>query len=194
MTPTSGTTAIAPACDKAGRFDQVSIGLHWLTLALVLAQFATAWMVDQSGGAGGNPALWLAIHRSGGVAAWIVVASRLAWRRLFAHLPPFPASMPRVQQWAAKANEYGLYALLLLQPLTGLGDTLFRGRPFVAFGLRVPSLVGPDKPVFHALHAAHEAGAVALVALIGLHAAAALLHGLVLRDGVFGRMLPWTAR
>ena len=122
------------------------------------------------------------------------MASRLCWRRLFAHLPPFPASMPRIQQWAAKANEYGLYLLLLVQPLTGLGDTLFRGRVFVAFGLRIPALFAPDKPVFHAFHVAHEAGAVALVVLVGLHAAAALLHGLVIRDGVFGRMLPWTER
>jgi superoxide oxidase len=188
----ASSTALKPRA--ASRFDQVSIALHWLTLLLVLNQFATAWMVDQSGAGGGNPALWLAVHRSSGIATWIVVASRLAWRRLFAHLPPFPANMPRVQQWAAKANEYGLYALLLLQPLTGLGDTLFRGRPFVVFGQRVPALAAPDKPLFHALHGAHEAGAIALAVLIGLHAAAALLHGLVLRDGVFGRMLPWTAR
>ena len=92
----AGSTAPGPR--TAGRFDHVSIALHWLTLLLVLTQFATAWMVDQTGEAGGDPALWLAIHRSSGIATWIVVASRLAWRRLFAHLPPFPASMPRVQQ------------------------------------------------------------------------------------------------
>lgn len=39
----------------------------------------------------------------------------------------------------------------------------------------------------------HEIGAWALLALIGLHAAA-LLHGLLLRDGVLQRMLPWTPR
>ena len=41
---------------------------------------------------------------------------------------------------------------------------------------------------------AHELGAKALLALIGLHATAALLHRLILRDGVLQRMLPWTAR
>ena len=34
---------------------------------------------------------------------------------------------------------------------------------------------------------------IALLGLIGVHAAAALLHGVVLRDGVLQRMLPWTA-
>jgi cytochrome b561 len=39
--------------------------------------------------------------------------ARLAWRRRFAYLPPFPESMPKLQQWIAKVNEYGLYVLLL---------------------------------------------------------------------------------
>jgi cytochrome b561 len=174
----------------AGRFDQVSIALHWLTLALVVGQLTTAWLID----AADNDAAvrLLTIHRSLGLATWCVVVSRLAWRLRFARLPPFPASMPKLQQSAAKLNEYGLYAVLLLQPLTGLGDTVFRGRPFTLIVWRIPALTPPDKPLFHALHALHELGAVALLALIGLHAGAALLHGLVLRDGVLQRMLPWT--
>jgi cytochrome b561 len=36
----------------------------------------------------------------------------------------------------------------------------------------------------------HEFGVWMLLALIGLHAAAALFHGLILRDGVLQRMLP----
>ena len=50
-------------------------------------------------------------------------------------------------------------------------------------------------PEIHRLFAeAHEFGAKALVALISLHAGAALFHGVVLRDGVLQRMLPWTSR
>jgi cytochrome b561 len=138
--------------------------------------------------------LLLAVHRSTGVATWIVVVGRLVWRAGFAHVPPFPVSMPPLQRLIAKANEYGLYALLVLQPLTGLGDTVFRGHPFVLFGLTVSRLFKPDKAAFHALHAAHELGAVALALLVAVHAGAALLHGLVLRDGVLQRMLPWTAK
>jgi cytochrome b561 len=33
-----------------------------------------------------------------------------------------------------------------------------------------------------------------LLTLVGLHAAAALFHGLILRDGVLQRMLPWGSR
>jgi cytochrome b561 len=187
------TTAAAPGeSSKAGRFDQVSIGLHWLTLLLVSAQFATALaMIAQAGDAGA--ARLLTVHRSMGAVTWWMVVVRLAWRLGFAHKPPFPPSMPPPQRLAARLNEYGLYALLALQPLTGLGDTLFRGRPFNLGVWRVPVLLSVDRPVFHALHALHAAGAVALLALIALHAAAALVHGVVLRDGVLQRMLPWTA-
>ncbi len=176
----------------AGRFDEVSVALHWLTALLVAAQFATA--LTLLGGGEDSPwaALLLAAHRSSGVATWAVVLARLLWRIGFARLPPFPGSMSKLQQLAARANEYGLYALLIAQPLTGLGDTVFRGHPFVLFGLTVPRLLRPDKAAFHALHAAHEVGAIALALLIGLHSGAALLHALVLRDGVFQRMLPWT--
>ena len=195
MSEPSSVVTLAPSKPKAraGRFDQVTIGLHWLTLALVAGQLTTAWLLSQAGDDGAAAASLLMTHRSLGLFTWGVVAARLAWRGRFAHKPSFPASMSKPQQWAATLNEYGLYALLLLQPLTGLGDTVFRGRPFTLAIWRVPPLTHADKPLFHTLHALHEWGAVGLLALIGLHAAAALLHGVVLRDGVLQRMLPWTA-
>ena len=98
--------------------------------------------------------------------------------------------MPKLQQWIANANEYGLYALLLVQPITGIGDVLFHGRPFMLFVWQVPALLTPDPTIRGLFQEAHEFGAKALLALIGLHAGAALFHGLVLRDGVLQRMLP----
>ena len=174
----------------AGRFDAPSMVLHWLTVLLIVVQFTTAWLLTPGHE---NPAL-LALHRSTGVLTWLVAAGRLIWRNGFAHLPPFPASMPKIQRRAAKLNEYGLYALLLVQPLTGLGATLSRGRPFQLFAWQIPPLLPPDDARAHALLRVHDFGASALLALIGLHAAAALLHGLFLRDGVLQRMLPELSR
>lgn len=174
---------------KASRFDQISIALHWLTVALVATQLALGWASSHGGDE--IPAL-LTAHRSLGVSIWIIVTARLMWRHGFAHLPPFPASMPKPQQRLATLNEYALYGLLLLQPLTGLGSALFRGRPFTLFAWKVPVLVSRHEAMFHVLRSIHTFGAWGLVALIGVHAAAALLHALILRDGVFQRMLPWT--
>ena len=112
------------------------------------------------------------------------------WRHNFAYLPPFPAGMPKLQQTVAKANEYGLYVLLLVLPITGLGRVLFRGQPFDLLFWHVPALFAENDSIRHLLVEAHEIGAEALLALIGLHAGAALFHRLVLRDGVLQRMLP----
>jgi cytochrome b561 len=177
--------------EPAGRFDHVSIALHWITAGLVAGQLATAWLVGQ-GGPGALGAL--TAHRSLGLLIWWVVLARLIWRRYFADLPPFPASMSHRQQQIAKLNELGLYAVLLFQPLTGLAATLFRGRPFALFAWRVPAILPPAKTVAHLLQATHEVGAAALLALLGLHLGAALFHEFGLRDGVLRRMLPWTAR
>lgn len=173
---------------KAGRFDGISISLHWLTVLLVTVQFVTALVREDLHGPVRE--LLLTLHRSSGVAVWMVAVLRLIWRRWFAFLPPFPRHMAKAQQWAAKLNEYGLYLLLLALPVTGLAASLARGRPFALFLWQAPVLMAQDKAAAHMLKEMHERGAWVLAALIGLHAAAALYHALVRRDGVLQRMLP----
>jgi superoxide oxidase len=104
--------------DRRRRFDGVTIGLHWATVALIVGMFASAWLLIA--GDREHAAMLLIVHRSLGVATFAVAIARLCWRLGFAYLPPFPSSMPKLQQRLAKASEYGLYALLLFQPLTGL--------------------------------------------------------------------------
>jgi cytochrome b561 len=177
---------------EGARFDQTSIALHWFTVLLVVAQFASAWLHEAIDHETSFAMVLLTMHRTTGGLTWIVAVARLVWRRYFAHLPPFPPSMPKLQQSIAKANEYGLYALLLLQPITGLGNVLFHGRPFSLLIWEVPALLESNPAIRGLFVRAHEFGARALVVLIGLHAGAALFHGLVSRDGVLQRMLPWT--
>ena len=171
------------------RFDNVTIALHWTTLLLILGMFASAWAYSTSNDSAQSN-LTLAIHRSLGVAVWTVTLARLFWRRRFASIPALPADMPRIQQMAAKANEYGLYALLLIQPLTGMAQSLTRGRPFPIFGLDVPKLMAKDRDLTAVFHAVHEVSAWVLVGLIGTHALAALFHRFVLKDDVLQSMTP----
>ena len=98
--------------------------------------------------------------------------------------------MPLLQQKLAKLNEYGLYVLLLFQPLTGLADALFLGRPFPLFLWQVPAILPRDKWVADLLFELHYIRGYGLLGLIGAHAFAALFHRFVLRDSVLQRMLP----
>jgi superoxide oxidase len=181
---------VVKASARSACFDPTSIALHWLTVLLIIGQFTTVWLHEAVGHGTSLGLELLTTHRTMGMLTWTVVLARLVWRRGFADLPPFPESMPKLQQWIAKANEYGLYVLLLVQPITGLGEVVFRGRPFTLFIWQLPALLAPDASIRSLFLEAHELDAKALLVLIGLHAGAALFHGFVLRDGVLQRMLP----
>lgn len=172
------------------RFDRTSIMLHWLTVTLVVIQFASVWAIDAVGDKSPLGAALFSLHLTSGSLTLVVVVVRLVWRHYFAHLPPFPPSMPKFQQTVAKANEYGLYLFLLMQPITGLARVLLRGQPVELFFWRVPALMEPNPAMRSLFVEAHEIGAKALMVLIGLHVGAALFHHLILRDSVLLRMLP----
>jgi superoxide oxidase len=181
---------VAKAPLRSERFDPTSIMLHWLTVLLIVGQFTTIWLHEFVGHQTILGSEILDAHRTMGVLTWTIVLARLVWRHRFADIPPFPESMPKLQQWIAKANEYGLYGLLLVQPFTGLGEVLFHGRSFALFIWQVPALLEPEPAIRALFVKAHEVGGHALLILIGLHAGAALFHGFVLRDGVLQLMLP----
>lgn len=181
---------VAKAPLRSERFDPTSIMLHWLTVFLIVGQFTTIWLHEFVGHQTILGSEILDAHRTMGVLTWTIVLARLVWRHRFADIPPFPESMPKLQQWIAKANEYGLYGLLLVQPITGLGEVLFHGRSFALFIWQVPALLEPEPAIRALFVRVHEFGGHALLILIGLHAGAALFHGFVLRDGVLQRMLP----
>jgi cytochrome b561 len=177
--------ALAPA-----RYDRISIVFHWATLLLIGVMFWSAWAREGVQDAAAAARL-LTIHRSVGVSIWLVTMLRILWRILFAATPPLPPAIPTTHYVAARLNQLGLYALLMLQPLTGLLQTVWRGKPFGLFGATIPRLVGPDKDLSHLFRNVHEASATILLVLIGLHALAALFHGFVRRDGVMRAMLPF---
>jgi cytochrome b561 len=64
--------------DGRRRFDSLTIGLHWATVALITGMFASAWVLLASDRE--HAAILLNVHRSLGVVTWAVAIVRLAWR------------------------------------------------------------------------------------------------------------------
>ena len=170
-------------------FDRLTIALHWLTLVLILGVIGTA-LLRESAHDSAARSLLLQVHRSIGVVIWVVTALRLGWRSLGAQLPPFPGSMSTPHRLAVRASEYGLYALLLLQPATGMAQTILRGRAFDLFAVHIPVLLAKNAAPTAAFHHAHEVGAWCFIALASAHAAAALVHHFNLHDDVLQTMAP----
>ena len=180
---------VAPPARARPPFDTLTITLHWTTVLVVLILFGTGLLYGAVEGRSWAPPL-LQVHRSLGVTIWTLTVFRLFWRVTGARFPAFPASMTPLHQLGARLSEYGLYALLLIQPATGLAQTILRGRPFDVFAWSIPPLVARDLGLVGIFRAAHEIGAWCLFALAGLHAAAALVHHFILRDDVLEAMAP----
>ena len=186
---TTNLADVAPPARARPPFDTLTITLHWTTALIVLGLFGSGLLYGAVEERSWAPTL-LRVHRSLGVAIWTVTVFRLLWRVTGARFPAFPASMTTLHQLVARLSEYGLYALLLIQPATGLAQTIWRGRAFEVFAWSVPPLVARDATLVGLFGAAHEIGAWLLFALAGLHAAAALVHHFIWRDDVLEAMAP----
>jgi cytochrome b561 len=194
MTTAEGARAPALLLNAAPpRYDTTTIAIHWTTALLVLALFASGWGMSLATDGDAARRL-LTLHRSIGAAVWALTCARVGWRLAGSPTPGLPARLPPVARFAARLNEAALYCLLLLQPATGVLQSLYRGKPFDLFVWQVPALLARDKGLAHWWHEVHEKGAWLLAGLVALHAAAALLHALVLRDEVFRHMVPVSRR
>ena len=162
--------------------------LHWLMAVLILSMlFVGVGMVFTVSQAHDT---LVALHRPLGIALLLLVIVRLAVR-LRRGAPPLPDSIPPAQQFVAKASHYVLYGLMLAMPLVGWGMLSAGGYPVTMAGsFHLPPILPASVTLFALLRTLHTWLGLALFAVVLLHLAAALLHGLVLRDGVFAAMAP----
>ncbi|WP_242140965.1 cytochrome b/b6 domain-containing protein, partial [Sphingomonas sp. TREG-RG-20F-R18-01] len=169
------------------RYSIVARALHWLTVALVVAQFGVAWTMPEIG-RGTRPTGLVAWHLSIGTTILVVIVFRLLWR-LTHHVPQPPNDLPPLLQLVSRSTHYLLYGLLLMLPLMGWANASSRGWPVKLFAvLPLPQLVPEESTFGHQLGDAHMTAATLLLVLIGLHVLGALYHLLVLRDQTVQRM------
>ena len=176
-------------------YDPLSRAFHWLTAAAVLAAFVLGpehfgrQMHD-----GLDPATrWdIVTHESLGVLVFVLTLLRLVWVALRPARPRF-----EMAGWMSAVSHlvHGLLWLLMLavpvtamlalgsegHPLTLLGGIRVNEMPFIAQSALAPMA---DWGEVHGL-----LGDI-ILNLAGLHAAAAIYHHLVLKDGVLRAMAP----
>jgi cytochrome b561 len=167
------------------RYDAVAIVLHWSIASLILVAFGLGLTVDDF------PKAFVPVvvnaHALIGLAVLALTFVRLAWR-ITHRPPPLPASTGHLTERLSKIAHGLLYLLMIAVPLIGLPTLFYRGKG-LDFGLvTVPQFLPRVPEIFHPLTEVHELGAYALVLLAAGHAAAAIYHQLVLRDGLVLRM------
>jgi len=167
-------------------FSRLSILMHWLMLALLVAVYATIQLREfYPRGSEIRDGL-KAWHFMLGLSVFLLVWIRLAARALSRR-----STAPRT--WsaiAASAMHLALYGLMIVLPILGWLVLSAKDRTIPFFGLSLPPLIGPNEALAERLEDLHTTIGAAGYWLIGIHAAAALFHHYALRDGTLRRMLP----
>lgn len=163
--------------------------LHWLTAIVVLVAFiygpggseervySTARDFDRQ------------LHETLGLTVLGLVVLRVVWRA-FDKRPTAPP-MPPWMSIAAKAVHAALYVLLFALPLTAISGAWLEGHPLTLLGgLVLPSMLRESHELGSTIAEIHTWLGDTIMWLAVAHAAAALFHHFILRDGVLRSMLP----
>jgi cytochrome b561 len=162
---------------------------HWLTVALLAAQFTLGWVMPDIR-RGMHPERLMNLHLSMGLLVLALMTARAAWR-VVRGAPPPEASLPAWQRIASELVHGALYLLVFAMTLSGWFFASMRGWEITLFGaFPVPRLVDEGSRLGRLLGGLHGTLVWVLLAAIGLHVAAALAHALIFRDRVLQRMLP----
>ena len=178
--------------EPRNRYSTVSLTLHWLIATLILGQIL---LINAAEAKGADRALWMMLHKSGGMLILGLTLIRIGWRIANPALKP-PVGTPTWEAWLAKSVHVLFYVLLLALPLTGWLAGSAAGRDFQFYGLfDFPLLpIGGGRPLAKALMGVHEALPKLLYVLLALHVLGALKHQFLNRDNVLHRMIPLIPR
>lgn len=171
------------------RYTATAIVLHWLMALLLAALFALGLYMHDLPLSPWKLKLY-SWHKWAGVTAFALVALRLVWRAT--HRPPaLPATMELPMRLAAHVGHALLYVLMIAIPLSGWLMSSAKGIPTVYFGIwQLPDLLEKNKELGEQLTQVHAWLNWLLAATVVGHAAAAVKHQVVDKDGVLLRMLP----
>jgi cytochrome b561 len=174
--------ASAPAYTMTARV------LHWITAVQVVAMIPLGIVIANDLGGPLQNSLY-DLHRSLGVALFFTIVTRLIYR--WRHPPlPMPDDIPAIQRFAAHVTHCGLYALLIVQPLSGWIATSAYPAPISVFGwVTLPPIWPENRALSERLFFVHGLVGIALACLVAVHITAALYHHFIRKDRVLMRMI-----
>jgi cytochrome b561 len=179
---TSETMAAVPGYSATART------LHWIVAALVLLMIPLGIVIANEWGGPAQTFLYN-LHKSIGATLIPIVLVRILYR-LIHPAPPLPGDIPALQRFAAYANHWGLYVLILIQPLVGYVMTSSYPAPVPFFGLfELPPIWWEDRALSERLSVVHLYIGLAIAALAAVHISAALYHHFVRKDRILMRMI-----
>lgn len=179
-----------PVDPRMTRYGPALRALHWLTAIAVFTAFGVTYLEQFF--ARGTPArgmVWW-VHISVGLLLIALVAVRIPVR-IFGRNPPASTQITRPVAIASHIVHGLLYLALIATLALGVYLAFLRGNAVSFFSLfTIPSPIAVNRDLGKQVQEIHELMANAVIVLALLHAAAAVLHHVVLKDDVLKRMLP----
>ncbi len=160
--------------------------LHWVMSILIISIIAVGfYMTDLPN----SEDKWyiFGMHKSIGVLILALVVFRIIWRLV--NLWPGPSKeIPKWQEFAANADIFLLYCMMLIMPLSGFLGSLIGGYDVSFFGLFTIKAIAHNKELSGYFWDLHNFVPWLLVAAIAVHFLAAMYHHFIMKDNVLGRM------
>jgi len=166
--------------------------LHWLIAAMVFILIPVGFYMVERGEATQFDALTNQLYTAhktfGFLLLWLVVLRILI--RLRRGVPAPEASLNGVQRIASSLVHGLMYLALLAVPLLGWAGVSAYPARGILFGLSLPPILGVNQKLAEEILEWHGTLALTMLALVAVHIGAALFHKVILKDGVFNRMMP----
>jgi cytochrome b561 len=171
-------------------YDPITRALHWLNAMLAAMAIALAYGISGTPRHSEAREWLLMLHGSTGIA---ILATMLFWAgwRLRHRAPPLSPVLTRIEILLAHATQATLFLLFIAMPVSGYTILAASGHTVSFFGfVAIPPLAPQSGRLAQAAVALHLTGEFIIYGLLALHIGAALMHGVIRRDGIFERMLP----
>lgn len=175
--------------NSANQFGWMTRILHWLVAAHILGLIGLGWYMVDLSYYDPNYHGALEYHKAFGILALLLGGLKVVWYLINSQPAP-TAPLPPWQHWAASAVHHLLLALMVVIPVTGYLISTSAGDGINLFDLfELPALMTINDDTRDLATIIHEWLAYGTLGLVGLHAAAAVKHQFIDRDGTLKRML-----
>jgi len=161
--------------------------IHWLTLILVIAAFASIELREMFERGTENRELFKFIHFQIGALLFLITCARLMNNRL--NPTPKMVEMSHLLKLAAKSAHLALILILMLMPVLGLAVLITEAKGVTILGIELPILMEKNKDTAHLIEDIHETLGNVFLLLIFVHAGAAIWHHKFKKDNTLKKML-----
>lgn len=175
--------------EKQGRhFGVISILNHWCSAIVFLSLLALGFFLEFTGDGRGTGGPLMGLHKSVGVLFLGFACWRLGWR-LLQGFPKDVASMPWIQEVAAKLVHWALLTATIVMPVSGILMSIYGNRSINVFGLFTVPAMPENEYINRIADGVHWAVAYLVALAVLMHVGGVLKHHLLDRDETLKRMI-----